>query len=426
MNKPLVMLLAGGGGTRLGALVSDRSKPAVPFGGCYRIIDMALSNVMHADFDWVGVLTQYQPLSLMSHIGAGEPWNFHGYRRGIRILPPRTGQHASDWYHGTADAIWQSMDFMRPLNPERVLVLSGDHIYRMDYCSMLAEHIAGAADVTIAVREVEARDVSRFGMVWTDADGNISRFEEKPPTADTRLASMGIYLFEWRCLKEVLEQIVASGKGTDFGKDVIPALLGRRRLLAHRFDGYWRDVGTLSSYFEASMDTLDRDSGLDLDDWEICTSDQYRGPGDKPPSVFGPGAELSAVRVPAGCRIDGKVERSIIFPEVQVAYGATVVESVLMDGVHIGAGTLVRRAIIDKQARLGPRVVIDGGRDQVPNADYARCDAAGLTLIGKGAALPADLRVGSNVVIEPWADQDSFAGDVADGATVHARNGPGV
>ncbi|HUU04122.1 MAG TPA: glucose-1-phosphate adenylyltransferase family protein [Myxococcota bacterium] len=418
MNKPLVMLLAGGGGTRLGVLVHDRSKPAVPFGGCYRIIDMALSNVMHAGFDWVGVLTQYQPLSLMSHIGTGEPWNFHGYRRGVRILPPRTGQAASDWYRGTADAVWQSMDFMRPLKPERVLVLSGDHVYRMDYRGMLAKHIESGADVTVAVREVAARDVSRFGMVWIDAAGNITRFEEKPPAADTRLASMGIYIFEWRCLVAALEEIVGSGKGTDFGQDVIPALLGRKHFLAHRFDGYWRDVGTLSSYFEASMDTLDPKSGLDLDAWEICTSDQYSGPGDRPPSRFGPRAELLDTRVPAGCRIDGRVHRSVLFPGVQVAGGARVEEAVLMDGVRVGEGAVIRRAIIDKDVCVGSGVIIDGGRKAGSNTKYGKCDAAGLSLIGKGVSLPAGLRVGSNVVIEPWADEGSFASDIPDGETV--------
>jgi glucose-1-phosphate adenylyltransferase len=424
VSKPLVMLLAGGGGTRLGVLVHDRSKPAVPFGGCYRIIDMALSNVMHAGLDWVGVLTQYQPLSLMSHIGTGEPWNFHGYRRGVRMLPPRTGQVASDWYRGTADAIWQSMDFMRPLHPERVLVLSGDHVYRMDYSAMLQKHVEGKADVTVAVREVEARDVSRFGMVWTDAAGNITRFEEKPPAADTRLASMGIYIFEWRCLIQALQEIVGSGKGTDFGKDVIPALLGRKHFVAHSFDGYWRDVGTLSSYFEASMDTLDPESGLDLDAWEICTSDQYSGPGDRPPSVFGPHAKLRDTRVPAGCRIDGSVYKSVLFSGVRVARGARVEEAILLDGVRIDEGAIVRRAIIDKEARVCSGAIIDGGRKTAPNAKYGKCDAAGLSLIGKGVCLPAGLRVGSNVVIEPWANENSFVSDVPDGETVSGTGGP--
>jgi glucose-1-phosphate adenylyltransferase len=420
MNKPLVMLLAGGGGTRLGVLVKRRSKPAVPFGGSYRIIDMALSNVMHAGLDWVGVLTQYKPLSLMSHIGTGEPWNFLGHRRGVRILPPRTGQAASDWYRGTADAVWRSMDFMAPLKPERVLILSGDHIYRMDYQQMLDNHIQASADVSIAVMPVSPKDSSRFGMIWTDNRSNITRFEEKPAQADTDLASMGIYMFEWDCLVEALQDIVGGGRGNDFGQHIMPALLGSKRLVAHRFSGYWRDVGTVSSFFDASMDTLNPKSGLDLMNWEICSREDTQLPGDRPPTRFGSGVSLSHVRVSAGCQIDGTVRRSVISPEVVVAKDALVEDAILMNGVVVGKGAQVRRAIIDKDVRIGAGTQIDGRDESVINPKYAKCDLNGIVLVGKGTIVPENLSVGSSVVIQAGLDEKSFSSDVSAGTSMES------
>lgn len=422
MKKPLVMVLAGGGGTRLGVLVQHRSKPAVPFAGRYRIIDFALSNIMHAGLDWVGVLTQYNPLSLMSHIGTGQPWNFAGRRRGLRILPPRTGQAPSDWYRGTAAAVWRSMDFMEPLRPERVLILSGDHIYRMDYLKMLSDHLDSRADVTLAVMEVEPRECSRFGMVWTDADGTITRFEEKPPETETRLASMGIYLFEWSCLVEALREHVGVRQGYDFGRDVMPELLKNKRLVAHRFSGYWRDVGTIASYFHASIDAIDPASGLDLDSWEICTCEDSQLPGDRPPSQFGPSAACRDSLVSEGCWIDGSVGRSVISPEVHVASGALVEDSVLMRGVKVGRDAQVRGAIVDKNVIIGAGVVVnkvDRVSVEVENADYARCDLSGLTLIGKDSRIPPGVTLGSNVVVQAGVGEGAFSiADVPDGATV--------
>ncbi len=418
--KPLVMLLAGGGGTRLGVLVQNRSKPAVPFAGNYRIIDMALSNVMRAGLDWVGVLTQYKPLSLMSHIGTGEPWNFLGNRRGVRILPPRTGRAASDWYRGTADAIWQSMDFMEPHQPQRVLILSADHIYQMDYRKMIRQHEESGADVSVAVMEVSSKDSSRFGMVWTDSDSFIRRFEEKPAAADTRLASMGIYLFEWPCLLQALADTVGQGHGTDFGQDVLPALLGHKRLLAHRFDGYWRDVGTVSSYFQSSMDSIMAGNGLALNSWEVCTREDALLDGDLPPSYFGSRARLAQARISGGCRIDGSVQRSVLSPQVQVAEGARVEDAVLMHGASIGPGAVVRRAIVDKDVRIGPGVKIEGGSDKVPNVEYGKCDLDGLVLIGKGVRIPPQVQIGANVVIEAGADESRFPGQVPAGTTVRS------
>jgi glucose-1-phosphate adenylyltransferase len=420
--KPLVMLLAGGGGTRLGVLVQGRAKPAVPFGGCYRIIDFALSNVMHAGLDWVGVLTQYKPLSLMSHIGVGEPWNFYGRKRGTRILPPRTGEAAADWYQGTADAIWQNIDFMESMRPERVLILSGDHIYHMDYRRMLIDHLARKADVTIAVMEVGPEEVSRFGMIWTDQHDNITRFEEKPKKTETRQASMGIYLFEWPCLMQALRDIVGTRQGVDFGHDIMPRILDSKRLVAHRFEGYWRDVGTIASFFQSNMDSLDPRSGLNLDSWEICTRDDSSLLGDRPPARFGGTAIYHDVLVSAGCRLDGSVSRTICSPDVSICSGAQVENSILMHGVTVGPGAVVRNAIVDKGVWIGAGAILDGGDDSAVNQEYKKCELRGMVVIGNSVRIPDGIRIGSNVVIEAGTGVKAFSGNVKAGATVHNPN----
>jgi glucose-1-phosphate adenylyltransferase len=422
VKKPLVMLLAGGGGTRLGVLVQNRAKPAVPFGGCYRIIDFALSNVMRAGLDWVGVLTQYKPLSLMSHIGVGEPWNFYGRQRGTRILPPRTGEAAADWYQGTADAIWQNIDFMESMRPERVLILSGDHIYHMDYRRMLIDHLDRKADVTIAVMEVGPEDVSRFGMIWTDSQGNITRFEEKPKKTETRQASMGIYLFEWPCLSRALRDIVGTRQGVDFGHDIMPRILDSKRMVAHRFEGYWRDVGTIESFFKANMDSLDPHSGLNLDSWEICTRDDNNLLGDRPPARFGRTAAYHDVLVSAGCQLDGSVSRTICSPDVSICRGAQVEDSILMHGVTVGPGAVVRQAIVDKGVWIGAGAILDGGDDSVVNEEYQKCDLRGMVVVGSSVRIPDGIRIGSNVVIEAGTGAKAFSGNVKAGATVRNPN----
>ncbi|HOX45274.1 MAG TPA: sugar phosphate nucleotidyltransferase [Myxococcota bacterium] len=424
MKKPLVMLLAGGGGTRLGVLVKQRAKPAVPFAGRYRIIDFALTNVMHAQLPWVGVLTQYKPLSLMEHMGVGEAWNLQGRSRGVRILPPRTGEADSDWYQGTADAIWQNVDFMDSMAPERVVILSGDHIYRMDYRRMVEEHVERGAALSIAVMEVAPEDTSRFGMLWTDARGRITRFEEKPKAADTRLASMGIYVFEYPALVKALQDIVATKQGNDFGAHIMPALLAGGNVYAHRFDGYWRDVGTVSSYFHASMDCLDASSGLDLEGWEVCSRQETLRDGDMPPVRFGARAEVGKARLSAGCWIEGRVQGSVLSPGVQVGPGAVVEEAVLMDGAVIRPGARVRRAILDKGVVVGAGAVLDGGRDEVTNKEYAKCQMDGMVVVGKGSRIPEGCRVGSNTVLEAGLQEADFPGDLPDGATLVRRAHP--
>ncbi|RPJ45007.1 MAG: glucose-1-phosphate adenylyltransferase, partial [Candidatus Latescibacterota bacterium] len=268
MRDTVVMLLAGGGGTRLNILAHLRAKPAVPFGGMYRIIDFTLSNVMNSGIGSVAVLTQYKPLSLMSHLGTGEPWDMIGRSRGVKILPPRTGAHDSDWYRGTADAIRQNVEYVRRYDPETILILSGDHIYFMDYAPMLRFHHEKRADLTIAMRSVPWEETKHLGVARTDEDGRIVEWQEKPEKASSNLASMGIYAFGARYLLGALERT----KGSDFGHDIIPSAIREDRVYAYPFEGYWRDVGTLHSYWEANRDLLDCSSGLDLHKWRVRTN----------------------------------------------------------------------------------------------------------------------------------------------------------
>jgi len=276
---------------------------------------------------------------------------------------------------------------MRQMKPERVLILSGDHIYRMDYRRMLEQHLEREADLSIAVMEVAAEDVNRFGMIWTDPDGTIVRFEEKPAQADTRLASMGIYLFEWSCLVEALEQIVATRQGYDFGFDIMARLLTSRKVAGHRFDGYWRDVGTISSFYAANMDALDPGSGLVLDRWEICTRDEDNPGADRIPTRIGCCVECRRSLVSAGCVIEGTVVDSILSPDVRVEAGARVERSILMDGVVVGAGAVVVGAVLDKQVEVGPGATIDAGRAGAPNQRFDKCqrDREGRPPAGRNA-----------------------------------------
>ncbi len=302
MNPTLVMLLAGGVGSRLNILGAARAKPAVPFGGLYRIIDFTLSNAMNSGLSTVGVLTQYKPLSLMEHIGTGEPWDFIGRSRGAKILPPRTGQQDSDWYKGTADAVRQNIDFIESHAPARVLILSGDHIYKMDYAALLDFHEQRHADLTIGMMTVPREETHHFGIGITGEAGQIIEWEEKPQNARSDLASMGIYAFE----TEYLLRILRSESEHDFGKHIIPAAIAGDRVFAYRFSGYWRDVGTLRAYWEANMDLLNPDSGLNIDTWGLRTNVEEEGRlGDRPPAFIARGAAVKRSVLSPGCRVSG-------------------------------------------------------------------------------------------------------------------------
>ncbi|MCM3612101.1 glucose-1-phosphate adenylyltransferase [Planococcus sp. MERTA32b] len=341
----VAMLLAGGQGTRLKELTYAVAKPAIPFGGKYRIIDFPLSNCTNSEIHTVGVLTQYQPHLLHQYIGLGTPWDLDRRNGGVTMLPPYAEADGIKWYDGTANAIYQNMKFLEAHQPEYVLILSGDHIYKMNYMLMLDFHIKQQADATISVIEVPWEEASRFGLMETDEDLQIKRFVEKPADPQTNLASMGVYIFNYQKLKEYLEKDAeAEDSSHDFGKDIIPAMLGGgEKLVAYPYKGYWKDVGTVESLWEANMDLLELDSGLVLHDsaWRIFSSNPQL-----PPQVVTSTCEIQESFVNEGCIIEGKVRRSIISQDVHIKEGAEIDECVVMAGTVVGAGAKIRRAIL--------------------------------------------------------------------------------
>ncbi len=357
----LVLLLAGGIGSRLNLLVGRRAKPAVPFGGIYRIIDFSLSNVMNSGLTRVGVLTQYKPLSLMAHIGDGSAWDFTGRTRGVKILPPRTGEQDSDWYKGTADAIRQNIDFILANPSEQVVVLSGDHIYRMDFDAMLSYHQHKRADITIGMMVVPKSEIHQFGAGIIDNENRIVDWEEKPQVPRTNLASMGIYVFDTQYLLRTLER---DRKEVDFGMDIIPRAINEDRVYAYPFYGYWRDVGTIQSYWETNMDIIRENSGISPEEWEIHPNPEYGDrPMDRAPARFLPGSQVSSSLVAAGCVIEGTVVNSVLSPGVWVKKGAVVSNSVLFEDCVLEEDARIDLAILDKRVRVGKGAVIGHGEN---------------------------------------------------------------
>ena len=357
-NNMLAMILAGGRGSRLHDLTNKVAKPAVSYGGKYRIVDFPLSNCANSGIDVVGVLTQYESVLLNSYVAAGRRWGLDAKDSGVYVLPPREKADANlDVYRGTADAISQNIDFIDTYSPEYILVLSGDHIYKMNYAKMLAEHKACNADATIAVIEVPFKEASRFGIMHTDEEGHIIEFQEKPENPKSNLASMGIYIFNWKPLRKLL---VADMKDPDshhdFGKDIIPRLLvDNKTLYAYRFKGYWKDVGTIDSLWEANMDLLDSNNELDLNDptWKIYTED-----ATTLPHYVGPEASIKRSFVTQGCIIEGEVKNSVLFTGVEVGEGAKIIDSVLMPGVKVEAGAVVQRALVADGVKIGKEAVV--------------------------------------------------------------------
>jgi glucose-1-phosphate adenylyltransferase len=367
------MLLAGGQGSRLGLLTKDLAKPAVPFGGKYRIIDFALSNCHNSDIDTVGVLTQYKPLALNSYIGIGSAWDLDRNGGGVYVLPPYVREHGGEWYKGTADAIFQNVNFIDLFDPEYVLVLSGDHIYKMDYSVMLDYHRDNQADATIAVIAVPWEEASRFGIMNTDSANRITEFAEKPKQPQSNLASMGIYIFNWSVLRQYL---IADGYDTasshDFGKDIIPKMLNEgQSLMAYPFSGYWKDVGTLESFWEANMDLLADPPEFDLYDpaWRIYSVNPVQ-----PPHYLAATAKVNSSIISEGCQIFGEVEHSVVFPGVYIGAGTKVTNSVIMPDAKIEADVVIDKAIIGRNAFIsaGSRVVgstVDGQQEIVVVAE---------------------------------------------------------
>jgi glucose-1-phosphate adenylyltransferase len=413
-------ILAGGLGTRLCLLSERRAKPAVPFGGKYRIIDFTLSNCVNSGIFDVGVLTQYRPTSLRQHIGIGRPWDLDRTRGGVQLLQPSLDSVESDWYQGTADAIYRNLIHLRRRLADHVLVLSGDHVYKMDYNILYAFHEANRASVTVAVTEVPAESVSAFGILETDGTGRVVGFQEKPRLARSRLASMGVYLFDRRALINwLVEDAAMQDSHHDFGKDLLPRLVARgEAVYAYRFREYWQDVGTLDSYYQTNMDLLTDRPPLDLSDptWLVHTQS-----ADRPPVRFETGGVAERSLIANGCRIAGKVVRSILFPGVVVAPGAVVRDSIVMNDTHVHGGAELDRAILDKEVVVGAQARIGWGEDMTPNQACPEHLATGLLVVGKGARLPEGVTVGRNARIGAFVGLDEFKGDVPAGGVV---NGP--
>jgi len=390
----IAMLLAGGQGSRLYSLTKNLAKPAVPFGGKYRIIDFPLSNCVNSGIDTVGVLTQYQPLVLNEYIGSGQPWDLDRQEGGVFVLPPYQKSSGSDWYTGTANAIYQNLPFIERYNPEYVLILSGDHIYKMDYEKMLKFHKEKEADCTIAVLQVPMEEASRFGIMNAQEDGKIYEFEEKPAHPKSNLASMGIYIFTWKKLREYLEQDAKTpGSANDFGKNIIPSMLAaNEQMYAYAFDGYWKDVGTIDSLWEANMDLLDPKVPLSLygPDWKIYA----RNPA-LPPHYIAPGAHVQNSMVTEGCVIEGTVDFSVVFAGVTIEEGAVVRDSIIMPGSVIQKGAVVDYAIVAEQTIIGENAVVGARPEGVEDIS-----GWGVTVIGSGVAIGAGVHIAPKAMVE--------------------------
>ena len=386
-KEVVAMLLAGGQGSRLGVLTKKIAKPAVPFGGKYRIIDFPLSNCINSGVDTVGVLTQYQPLVLNEYIGNGQPWELDGMNSGVTCLSPYESKKGSEWYSGTANAIYQNISYIDRYNPEYVVVLSGDHIYKMDYADMIKFHKEHDAACTIAVIDVSLEEASRFGILNTNEDGSIYEFEEKPAHPKSTNASMGIYVFSWKELRKYLiEDAENENSSNDFGKDVLPAMLNAgERMFAYPFEGYWKDVGTVESLWDANMDLLDPNLKLDL-------RDIYSKNPMFPPHYVSETATIKNSNISDGCIVEGEVENSILFPGVKIEKGAKVDYSIIMPNTVVKANADIKYSIVSENTVIGCNAVIGGNPEDTEDKDKW-----GIAVIGD------DLHIGDNVVVPPAA-----------------------
>ena len=394
-KEMIAMLLAGGQGSRLGVLTSDVAKPAVAFGGKYRIIDFPLSNCINSGIDTVGVLTQYQPLRLNTHIGIGIPWDLDRNNGGVTVLPPYERSNNSEWYTGTANAIYQNLEYMESYNPEYVLILSGDHIYKMDYEVMLDFHKANHADVTIATMPVSMEEASRFGIVIADENKKIQDFEEKPEKPRSNLASMGIYIFSWKVLRDALIEL-KDQQSCDFGKHIIPYCHeNKQRLFAYEFNGYWKDVGTLGSYWEANMELIDIIPEFNLYEefWKIYTKSDIL-----PPQYLADNSKVFRSIVGEGTQVYGEVYNSVIGSGVIIEEGAIVRDSIIMQNARIGAGAVIDKSIIAESTEIGEGAVLGVG-DEAPNTLNAKVYAFGLVTIGENSYIPPRVQIGKNTAI---------------------------
>lgn len=421
-KEMIAMLLAGGQGSRLGVLTAKVAKPAVAFGGKYRIIDFPLSNCINSGIDTVGVLTQYQPLRLNTHIGIGIPWDLDRNNGGVTILSPYEKSDSSEWYSGTANAIFQNMNYMESYNPEYVLILSGDHIYKMDYEVMLDFHKENNADVTIATMPVPIEEASRFGIVIADENKKIEAFEEKPAQPRSNLASMGIYIFSWNVLKEAL-YAMKDQSGCDFGKHIIPYCHeGGKRLFAYEYNGYWKDVGTLGSYWEANMELIDLIPEFNLYEeyWKIYTKSDIIEPQYLSTDSV---AEKSIIG--EGSEIYGEVYNSVIGAGVTIGKGTVVRDSIIMKGVTIGENVKIGKSIIAENCCIGNNTQLGVG-EEAPNKLNASVYSFGLVVIGEDSVIPDDVSIGKNTAISGVTTMDDYPGGILESGEVIVKAGDPV
>ena len=421
-KEMIAMLLAGGQGSRLGVLTSKMAKPAVAFGGKYRIIDFPLSNCINSGIDTVGVLTQYQPLRLNTHIGIGIPWDLDRNVGGVTVLPPYEKSTNSEWYTGTANAIYQNLEYMEQYNPDYVLILSGDHIYKMDYKIMLDYHKANNADITIAAMPVPIEEAKRFGIVVTDDDNRITEFEEKPENPKSNLASMGIYIFSWKVLKNALIALKDQNE-CDFGKHVIPYCFeNNKRLFAYEYNGYWKDVGTLNSYWEANMELIDIIPVFNLYEefWKIYTRTDAI-----PPQYISSDAFIEKSIIGDGREIYGKVYNSVIGSGVVIEEGAVVRDSIIMQDTVIGKNTSVEKAIIAEEVVIGDNVEIGVG-EEAENVLKPKIYNSGLVTIGECTVIPDGVKIGKNTAVSGETKPEDYPNGELVGGGVIIKAGDNV
>lgn len=396
--KELVgLLLAGGQGSRLGVLTSSTAKPAVPYGGKFRIIDFPLSNCINSGIDTVGVFTQYEPLELNAHIGIGKPWDLDRINGGVTILSPYLKSEKNDWFKGTANAVYQNIHYIDKVEPEYVVILSGDHIYKMDYSKMLRKHKLKNADVTISVFEVPIEEANRFGIMSTDENNVVCEFEEKPEHPKSNLASMGVYIFTWKVLREYLiRDDEREDSSNDFGKNIIPMMLeDKKAVYAYEFKGYWKDVGTIQSYWESNMDLIERVPEFNLFDqnWKIYTTNPV-----KPAHYIGKNGSAKKSIVAEGCMVYGKVHNSVLFPGVVIEEGAVVEDSIIMSNTTVGKDSMISKGILAESVKIGCNVKIGIGEEHI-NKEKPDIYNSGITVIAEGAIVPDLAELGKNVVI---------------------------
>ena len=423
MKKEVVaMLLAGGQGSRLYVLTGKVAKPAIPFGGKYRIIDFPLSNCVNSGIDTVGVLTQYQPLELNSYIGSGQPWDLDGSDGGVHILPPYVSQgDQGTWYKGTANAIYQNIGFIDLYEPEYVVILSGDHIYKMDYSKMLEFHKENNCTATIAVLEVPFEEAGRFGIMNTLDDDKIYEFEEKPANPKSNLASMGIYIFTWEKLRQALIDDNKVHANSDFGMHIIPKMLADgETLYAYRFDGYWKDVGTIESYWQANMELIKTVPEFNFYDsfWKIYTNSE-----NQPPQYVAAGAKIKQSIISEGCEIYGEVYSSVLGPDVIVEEGAVIRDSIFMENVVVKKNAVIDRCIIDRNTIVGEGAVLGEG-ENVPNEDKPNIYNTGITVAGENTVIPAGIKIGKNCVLYGDTKEEDYTdGKLESGKSIVREGG---